>query len=93
MIQSGPIERSSTLLRQIREGTDFCYKKATSGFFWMYFGYFEKFFIADRLALVTDSIFQDYPTQTGAALVFAGSLTMVDSVVGAGGSCYRRCAA
>lgn len=59
----------------------------------MYFGYFEKFFIADRLALVTDSIFQDYPMQAGAALVFAGSLTMVDSVVGAGGSCYRRCAA
>lgn len=73
-VQSGPIERSATLLRQIREGTDFSFEKAKSGFFWMYFGYFEKFFIADRLALVTDSFFQDYPKQTGAALVFAAIL-------------------
>ncbi|MDO4333617.1 MAG: MBOAT family O-acyltransferase [Eubacteriales bacterium] len=60
---AGPIERSSNLLNQIHEEADhklWDYKRVTSGLIMMLWGFFIKVVIADRAAVVADTIFDAY---------------------------------
>ena len=67
---SGPIQRSTGLLKQIQNGTVFSYGLARSGALMMLFGYFEKILIADRIHILIDPIFADIYSRNGAVLLF-----------------------
>lgn len=70
-ILSGPIQRSTGLLKQIQDGTQFCYEKAKSGLLYMLLGYMEKLLIADRIGVLVSAAYSDYQSQTGASLLLA----------------------
>jgi D-alanyl-lipoteichoic acid acyltransferase DltB (MBOAT superfamily) len=56
---AGPIERPQNLLHQFMEKFDFDYDRVTSGLRLMVWGLFKKVVIADRLAIVVDSVFDN----------------------------------
>ncbi|MBS7339882.1 MAG: MBOAT family protein [Lachnospiraceae bacterium] len=60
---AGPIERSQNLLGQIREEAShklWDYQKITSGLITMLWGFFMKTVIADRAAILVDTVFSGY---------------------------------
>lgn len=54
---AGPIERSKNLLKQLAVPTKFDYEKAKNGLFLMLWGYFLKLVLADRIAIVVDTVY------------------------------------
>jgi alginate O-acetyltransferase complex protein AlgI len=73
---AGPIERPQNLIHQFHEKKEANYDQITSGLKLMVWGMIKKVAIADRLALLTDPVFNDphkYPaiTLTIAAVFFA----------------------
>ena len=54
---AGPIERPQNLIHQFREKYDFDYARITSGLKLMAWGLFKKVVIADRLAIVADTVY------------------------------------
>lgn len=56
---AGPIERSTRLIPQFFEEIDFDYEEVTGGLKIMVWGLFKKVVIADRLAMLSDSVFND----------------------------------
>lgn len=56
---AGPIERPQNLLHQFREKYDFDYDRVTSGLRLMAWGLFKKVVIADRLAIVADTVYNN----------------------------------
>ena len=65
---AGPIERPQNMLHQFHEKKYFNYDNAVSGLRLMMWGLFKKAVIADRLATVTDPVFNDVHQQSGVAL-------------------------
>jgi alginate O-acetyltransferase complex protein AlgI len=70
---AGPIERPQHLLPQLREKYDFDYERVTSGLKLMAWGLFKKMVIADRLAIVADSVFNN-PQQHNSLCLMIGTL-------------------
>jgi alginate O-acetyltransferase complex protein AlgI len=68
---AGPIERPQNLLHQFREKYDFDYDRVTSGLRLMAWGLFKKTVIADRLALVTDSVYNNPTHYNSLSLIIA----------------------
>ena len=68
---AGPIERPQNLLHQFHEEKYFNSAAVVSGLRLMIWGLFKKVVIADRLALVTDPVFNDPHLHTPLALVMA----------------------
>ena len=68
---SGPIERSTNLLRQIQKGTDFSYDGVKKGLLMMGYGYFEKILIANKIAGMVNNAYEYYLSITGATLALA----------------------
>ena len=56
---AGPIERPQNLLHQFREKYDFDYDRVTSGLRLMAWGLFKKVVIADSLAIVVDTVYNN----------------------------------
>ena len=54
---AGPIERSKDLLKQLAVPSAFDYKKVKDGIFIMLWGFFLKIVLADRIALVVDTVY------------------------------------
>lgn len=69
-ILSGPIERSTNLLPQIRKGAEFDYDLVKEGIVWMLWGYALKLLISNRFALIVNPIFSDIANQTGLTILF-----------------------
>ena len=71
---AGPIERSKNLLIQV-ENLDkvkrFDYERITEGLTLMLFGYFQKMVIADRAAILVDTVFNSYYEYNSMALILA----------------------
>lgn len=74
---AGPIERSKNLLHQLDEPKKFDYETAKSGLLLMLWGYFEKMWVADRLAILVDSVYNDYGNYSAGMIVLA---TMMFSI-------------
>lgn len=72
-IMSGPVERSSSLLRQIINTPGFSFELAKCGLFKIFGGYYIKLLIADRIADVIVPIYDSYLDYPGATL-FAASV-------------------
>lgn len=73
---AGPIERSRNLLNQINEEAGhklWDYERVTSGFITMLWGYFLKVVIADRIAVLVDTVFTGYE-QYGIVTLTAGAV-------------------
>jgi alginate O-acetyltransferase complex protein AlgI len=68
---AGPIERPQNLLHQFREKYDFDYDRVTSGLRLMAWGLFKKVVIADRLAIVVDTVYNNPQQYNSLSLVIA----------------------
>jgi len=68
---AGPIERPQNLLHQFREKYDFDYDRITSGLRLMAWGLFKKVVIADRLAIVVDTVYNNPQQYNSLSLIIA----------------------
>ncbi|WMJ82393.1 MBOAT family O-acyltransferase [Clostridium sp. MB40-C1] len=68
---AGPIERSDRLLPQFYEKHKFDYKRVTDGLKLMGMGYFKKVVIADRLAILVNTVYNNPSAYKGVPLIVA----------------------
>lgn len=73
-VLSGPIQRGTDLLQQLREGRDFDYGKAHTGLYYLLWGYLLKLVISDRLGTLVDFAYARYETMPGAVMLWASIL-------------------
>ena len=70
-LTAGPIARANQLLPQFRTVHTPDYELVVSGLQRMAWGFFKKLIIADRLALLVNTVYGDPTSHTGAALILA----------------------
>ena len=68
---AGPIERSSHLLPQMSEEHYFDYDRVKNGLLLMIWGFFEKLVIADRAAILSDQVFNNFSQYSSFEVVIA----------------------
>ncbi len=68
---AGPIERPQNLLHQFREKFDFDYDRVSSGLRLMIWGLFKKVVIADRLAILVDTVYNNPQSHKDSSLIIA----------------------
>lgn len=68
---AGPIERSTSLLPQFSEKKEFDYYRVRDGLFIMLCGFFKKIVIADRLAVLVDTVYNNPTEYDGFSLIIA----------------------
>jgi D-alanyl-lipoteichoic acid acyltransferase DltB (MBOAT superfamily) len=68
---AGPIERPQNMLHQFHEEHTFSFKNASDGLKLMMWGLFKKVVIADRLAMLTDPVFNHPHDYTAITLLIA----------------------
>lgn len=76
VVLSGPIERSGSLLRQIRELPEkalWSYERIIGGLILFLFGLFQKMVIADRIAILANQVFENY-TMYGTFALTVGAI-------------------
>ncbi len=71
---AGPIERSKNLLKQLATPGKFNYDNVRSGLLTMLWGYFLKLVIADRCAILVDTVYNNVSGYFGYQLVLASVL-------------------
>ncbi|MBE5912938.1 MAG: MBOAT family protein [Pseudobutyrivibrio ruminis] len=71
---AGPIERSKNLLKQLATPGEFNYDNVRSGLLTMLWGYFLKLVIADRCAILVDTVYNNVSGYFGYQLVLASVL-------------------
>ena len=78
---AGPIERSTSLLPQIRSRHEFVYEKAMIGVKLMLWGYYKKLVIADNLSECVKKVFDNPHEYTGFALIIASFFLLCKYIV------------
>lgn len=68
---AGPIERAGNLLEQLRQEHHFDYEQFREGALVMIWGYFLKLILADRIAIVVNTVYGNYNTYGGWYLIVA----------------------
>ena len=68
---AGPIERSKNLLTQLRDEHKFDYLRVRNGLLVMLWGFFLKLVIADRAAILVNTVYDRYTEFGGAVLLMA----------------------
>ncbi len=68
---AGPIERSGSLLKQLKRPRKFHYRRARAGLLRMGWGFFQKLVIADRVAMWVDTVFHDPAGKPGSTVAVA----------------------
>ena len=68
---AGPIERSKNLICQLREEHSFDAARVKSGLMLMLWGFFQKLVIADRAAIVVNTVYADYASYGGLEIAIA----------------------
>ncbi len=76
-ILQGPISRHKKLAPQLLEGHAFDYKNMCYGLQRAVWGYFKKMVIADRLAMLTSQVFQNYSNYEGLYFVIAAMCSAI----------------
>ncbi|MDE6622586.1 MAG: MBOAT family protein [Lachnospiraceae bacterium] len=74
---AGPIERSRNLLGQVNQTHRFDYDKMREGLLIMLWGYFLKLVVADRVAIVVNTVYGDYTQYGGVYIIVASVLFAV----------------
>ena len=75
---AGPIERSTNLLAQFKEEHRFEYDSVRKGLLLMLWGLFQKIVIADRAAILVNSVFDNYTSYPGICRLIAAMLFAVE---------------
>jgi len=68
---AGPIERSTNLVSQISERHFFDYNRVRHGLLVMLWGFFQKLVIADRAAILVNTVYNDMENYSGIMLAIA----------------------
>ena len=68
---SGPIERAHNFIPQLRQKHEFNYEQVVDGLKRIIWGLFLKLVVANRLALYTDAVFNNYEQHSGITLLVA----------------------
>lgn len=68
---AGPIERSKNLLGQLDCDKPLNYENARSGLQLMLWGFFEKIVIADKVAIMVNTVFNNVTNYSGSTILFA----------------------
>lgn len=68
---AGPIERSKNLLSQVNAEHHFDYLRVRKGLVTMLWGFFLKLVIADRAAILVNTVYDNIPAFTGAQIALA----------------------
>ncbi len=68
---AGPIERSKNLLVQISRRHYFDYERVKNGLLLMFWGFFLKLVVADRVAVIVNTVYNGYTNYQGLVLVLA----------------------
>jgi D-alanyl-lipoteichoic acid acyltransferase DltB (MBOAT superfamily) len=68
---AGPIERAPHLLGQFYEKHEFSYERVTSGLRLILWGFFKKVAVADRLAVLVQTVYNDPRSYQGPPLILA----------------------
>lgn len=71
---AGPIERSKNLLKQLAAPSRFNYDRARDGLLICIWGYFLKIVLADRIAIVVDTVYNNYEEYNGYFFIVASVL-------------------
>ncbi len=74
---AGPIEKSKNLLEQFNEIHTFDYERAKRGLLLMLWGFFQKLVIADRVAHVVNTVYNNYTQYEGVPIWIATVLFAV----------------
>lgn len=74
---AGPIERSQQLLPQFRKTHHFDYQRVTDGLKLVTWGFFKKLFIADRIALYVNEVFNNPGDYSGLPVAIASFLFLI----------------
>lgn len=82
---AGPIERSKSLLNQLRQTPAFDPDNVKNGALMMLWGYFQKMVIADRAAVLVDHVFANYQGYAGYSLAVAVAVFAVQIYCDFGG--------
>lgn len=75
---AGPIERSGNLLNQLKTEHSWNYERIKNGILIMLWGYFQKVVIADSIAVVVNTIYNNTEEYAGAYLLVATVLFAVE---------------
>lgn len=70
-IMQGPIDRYDELAPQLYEGHSFDFDRAAQGLYRMLWGFFEKLVVADRLAILVNTVIDHSDSYSGAYLLAA----------------------
>lgn len=76
-VLSGPIQRGTDLLPQLKEGRDFDYDKAHTGLYYLLWGYLLKLVMSNRLGALVGFAYDRYDTMPGAVMLWATVLYAV----------------
>lgn len=68
---AGPIERSKNLIKQLYNKHSFDYKRVREGLLVMLWGYFLKLVVADRAAILVNTVYNGWENYSGIMLVIA----------------------
>ncbi len=68
---AGPIERSKNLLKQVNEEHHFDYERVRCGLLVMLWGFFQKLVIADRAAVLVNTVYNDLGSFGGIMIAIA----------------------
>lgn len=68
---AGPIEKSKDLLNQFNEKHIFDYNRVKNGLVLMLWGFFQKVFVSDRLAILVDTVFNTPSNYKGLEIIVA----------------------
>ncbi len=82
---AGPIERSKNLLKQVGTPKKFDWEKAKEGVLLMLWGFFIKLVISDRVAIVVNTVYNNYESYPGLYLIIATVLFAVQIYCDFGG--------
>lgn len=82
---AGPIERSKNLLMQLQKSTKFDYESAKRGLLLMLWGYFEKMWVADRVAILVDNVYENYGNYSAGMVILATALFSIQIYCDFGG--------
>lgn len=68
---AGPIERSTRLLPQLKQTHSFSFERLFTGLQLMLWGLFQKIAIADRVAVIVNTVYENYASYSGIIIVFS----------------------
>ena len=71
---AGPIERSKNLLKQVNRPHTYDYDNMREGLLVMLWGFFLKLVVADRVAVIVNTVYGDYPQYGGMYIIVASVL-------------------